>query len=274
MCFSAIRVESAAFVEVCQCPPGHTGQHCEWCAPGYRREPANGGVFARCVPCTCNNHSDTCDPDTGKCDCVHHTSGENCEKCAHGYYGSSITATPSSVAAASSLSVSSSIVGVDFANMCKKCPCPENGACAEIYNHQLQNVDVVCLECPLGTQGNLCEQCDDGYFMAAASAAVNRSTHQSQVLDTVSTCQRCTCNGNIDENALGNCDSSLGHERCLKCVYNTSGEHCERCLPNYWGNPLGADKCRACDCNAHGTRRRKSYNSTTNLVYFHFSLLL
>jgi laminin gamma 1 len=87
-------LQPALYVEECKCPVGHRGEHCEQCAEGYRREPANGGPFARCVPCTCNNHSYSCDANTGKCNCVHHTSGDNCEKCEHGYYGSSITMTP------------------------------------------------------------------------------------------------------------------------------------------------------------------------------------
>lgn len=43
------------------------------CAPGYHRGklPESGRgprpLLAPCVPCSCNNHSDACDPETGKC---------------------------------------------------------------------------------------------------------------------------------------------------------------------------------------------------------------
>lgn len=43
------------------CPPGYTGQFCQSCAPGFKREIPFGGPFISCVPCTCNQHGD-CDP--------------------------------------------------------------------------------------------------------------------------------------------------------------------------------------------------------------------
>ena len=58
--------ETANWVEQCTCPTGYVGQFCESCGPGYRQDPPNGGPFARCVPCDCNGHSDTCEPNTGK----------------------------------------------------------------------------------------------------------------------------------------------------------------------------------------------------------------
>ena len=66
-------------------------------------------------------------------------------------------------------------------------------------------------------------------------------------------CQKCECNGNIDENAIGNCDSESSTELCLRCVYNTTGTNCEMCLPYYWGDALSAKKCQACQCSALGT---------------------
>jgi len=34
--------QAASYIETCKCPIGFTGQHCESCAYGYRREPPNG----------------------------------------------------------------------------------------------------------------------------------------------------------------------------------------------------------------------------------------
>lgn len=58
--------DAAPWVEVCSCPVGYIGQFCESCAPGYRRENPKLGPYSPCVLCTCNGHSDTCDPETGK----------------------------------------------------------------------------------------------------------------------------------------------------------------------------------------------------------------
>ena len=137
----------APFVEECRCPVGHVGQHCESCAEGYHREPINGGPFSRCVPCTCNNHSVSCDSDNGRCACLHHTSGDNCEKCQEGYYGNPIP--PNTIEYNGQ---QTPLTEYELSNMCKKCPCPNDGPCAEIFNYQLNSVEVVCLSCPSGNK--------------------------------------------------------------------------------------------------------------------------
>ena len=49
----------------CVCPEGYKGNFCEKCVPGYYHE-NNGGPFARCIPCSCNGHTEFCDSETGK----------------------------------------------------------------------------------------------------------------------------------------------------------------------------------------------------------------
>jgi laminin gamma 1 len=208
--------KKAIWIEKCKCLIGYSGQNCENCDDGYRRELINGDSFKRCMPCTCNNHSNSCDRNTGKCNCIHHTTGDNCERCVEGYYGNPLNGNQ---------------------NDCKKCQCPNDGPCAEIFNYQSNNGDVVCLNCPEGTQGNLCEMCEDGYFMNGKK------------------CEKCICNENIDENSIGNCDTLNGD--CLRCVYNTTGSDCEKCLPGYWGNASTQDKCSSCNCDLLGTLDQK-----------------
>ena len=50
----------------CECPTGYRGNFCELCMPGYYHE-NNGGPFADCIPCSCNEHTEFCDPESGMC---------------------------------------------------------------------------------------------------------------------------------------------------------------------------------------------------------------
>lgn len=208
----------ASNIEQCTCPEGYVGQFCESCAPGYRRDPVGGGPFDRCVPCNCNRHSETCEPTTGRCICQHNTAGLNCERCAPGYYGYALAGTP---------------------HDCKPCPCPENSECVE-----LMNGEVGCVNCREGYTGHRCELCDDGYF------GDHEGRHGPR-----RPCVKCTCNDNIDSNAVGNCNRTTGE--CLKCIHNTAGFHCERCLPSHYGDALAQPKgqCRACNCYGLGSIR-------------------
>lgn len=57
-------------------------------------------------------------------------------------------------------------------------------------------------------------------------------------------CIPCQCHKNVDLNAVGNCDPVSG--QCLRCLYNTTGEHCERCRPGFYGDALAPDPARKC----------------------------
>lgn len=54
-------------------------------------------------------------------------------------------------------------------------------------------------------------------------------------------CQSCDCNGNVDLNRPGNCDPKSG--KCLQCLYDTDGNHCEYCKDGFFGDALKQD-CR------------------------------
>jgi len=56
----------AVEVEECLCPEGYKGLSCEDCAVGYTRN-GQGLYLEICEPCTCNGHSNHCDPDSGIC---------------------------------------------------------------------------------------------------------------------------------------------------------------------------------------------------------------
>lgn len=220
----------AKWIEQCQCPEGYVGQFCESCAPGYRHSPANGGPFMPCIPCDCNKHAEICDSETGRCICQHNTAGDNCDQCAKGYYGNALTGTPYD---------------------CKRCPCPDNGACM-----QLPDETVICLECPVGYFGPRCEICSDGYF----------GDPNGDITGKVQICQPCDCNGNIDANAVGNCNRTTGE--CLKCIHNTAGPHCDECLPGHFGDPfaLPHGSCDACSCYPRGSLQTEDGISICNQV--------
>lgn len=83
-------------------------------------------------------------------------------------------------------------------------------------------------------------------------------------------CEKCDCNGNIDFNAIGNCNPTTG--KCLKCTYNTWGDNCEKCLPGHYGSALALPKgdCKACACNPFGTIPEENhfeYNKARDLGY-------
>uniref|UniRef100_A0A8D0PXT6 Laminin subunit gamma-3 n=1 Tax=Sus scrofa TaxID=9823 RepID=A0A8D0PXT6_PIG len=207
----------ASWVETCSCPSGYSGQFCESCAPGYKRETPLGGPYASCVPCTCNQHG-TCDPNTGICLCGHHTEGPSCERCLPGFYGNPFTGQ---------------------ADDCQPCPCPGQSACTTVP----ESGEVVCTHCPPGQRGQRCEICDDGFFGDPLGLS-----------GAPQPCRPCQCSGNVDPNAVGNCDPLTGH--CLRCLHNTTGAHCERCQEGFYGDALASlpeDKCVPCSCNPGGS---------------------
>ncbi|XP_028177669.1 laminin subunit gamma-1 isoform X2 [Ostrinia furnacalis] len=208
----------ANWVEKCSCPKAYVGDYCEECAPGFKHEPANGGPYSACIPCDCNGHAHICDTATGFCICKHNTTGSNCELCAKGFYGNAIAGT---------------------AEDCKPCPCPKDSGCI-----QLMDSSIVCTDCPEGYAGPRCEVCADGHF--------GDPTGQ---FGPAQECQECQCNGNVDPNAVGNCDRTTGE--CLKCIYNTAGDHCDKCLSGFYGDALDQKNkgdCKPCECHEAGTQ--------------------
>ncbi|KFR14672.1 Laminin subunit gamma-2, partial [Opisthocomus hoazin] len=122
---------------------------------------------------------------------------------------------------------------------CRPCPCSNGQGCSVVPGGE----EVVCDHCPPGAAGANCEYCADGYFGDPAASQP---------------CQPCWCSGNVEPNAVGNCDRRTGE--CLKCIYNTAGFYCDRCKDGFFGNPLApdpADKCRACACDSAGAEPLK-----------------
>lgn len=70
-------------------------------------------------------------------------------------------------------------------------------------------------------------------------------------------CPDCQCNGHSICPDKYNCKQP--------CSDLTIGNHCEKCKPGYWGNPINGGTCKACDCNGQAT----NCHETTGKCFCH-----
>ncbi|XP_051970169.1 laminin subunit alpha-1 [Xyrauchen texanus] len=209
--------ETARLVETCECPRGYAGLSCQECAPGYYRQPVsqlnmkgiNRPLIQPCVPCQCNNHSLSCDLDTGKClGCQHNTAGEHCHVCAPGHYGK----------------VQGSI------GDCSQCACPLMGQSFSSTCVLEGAGDFRCDRCEEGYEGRYCERCSVSYYGNPSEPGGR--------------CQMCQCSRagsvhNMCDGRTGKCDCKLGvrghlcdqceerhvlvNEECVSCDDDCTG---------------------------------------------------
>ncbi|XP_006868776.1 PREDICTED: laminin subunit alpha-1 [Chrysochloris asiatica] len=193
--------EKASLVENCLCPPGTAGFSCQDCAPGYHRgNLPEGGVrrshllIAPCIPCDCNNHSEACDPETGKClNCSDNTAGDHCDRCAPGYYGK--------------------VTG--SAHDCSLCACPHNHSASFSPTCILEgDHDFRCDACFPGYEGQYCERCSLGYHGNPRAPG--------------GSCQKCECSPLGSEHS--SCDGLSG--QCV-CKPGATGLRCDQCEPRH-----------------------------------------
>ncbi|XP_022240109.1 laminin subunit gamma-1-like [Limulus polyphemus] len=111
--------------------------------------------------------------------------------------------------------------------VCEPCPCPPGVGCKLLQNNQ-----VICTVCPDNLTGSACDICAEGYY--------GDPSH------TKKRCEKCQCNGNSDPDALRECDIETGE--CLKCIHNTTGWNCDRCLPGYYGDALAKPNSTCTSC--------------------------
>ncbi|CAH2007905.1 unnamed protein product [Acanthoscelides obtectus] len=196
----------------CKCKPNTYGRECNKCRTGFWN-------FPNCERCECNGHADTCEPTTGVCNqCRDNTMGDHCEYCINGFYGDPR-------------------INVDIP--CRPCPCPgqlqSNHSFADTCNLDPITRDVIC-ECKPGYAGARCDICSDNYY---GNPEVPGGS-----------CRSCDCNDKVDLLVPGNCDPRTG--KCLKCLYDTTGDHCEVCRPGFFR--YSEDRpCEECKCDELGT---------------------
>ncbi|MGH0167527.1 UNVERIFIED_CONTAM: hypothetical protein FKN15_052759, partial [Acipenser sinensis] len=171
------------------------------CAPGFYRQSLTElnvrgprPLIEPCVSCQCNNHSQTCDLDTGKCQgCQDNTAGDHCNLCAPGYYGK----------------VRGSI------SDCSLCACPQGNTNSFSPTCVLEGVDDFrCNACMPGYEGQYCERCSLGYY--------------GNPNEPSGSCQLCKCNPTGSVHNL--CDKLTGH--CV-CKPGVRGLLCDECEPRH-----------------------------------------
>ena len=109
---------------------------------------------------------------------------------------------------------------------CKKCNC--SGLGNSSYEPQICNpYGGQCYHCLNNTSGRQCEECKDGYYR--------------QELKGDRKCVPCNCNGNEDKDFFPVCDRNTGV--CLHCMYNASGNYCEKCALGYFGDAINLKNC-------------------------------
>ncbi|XP_069582255.1 laminin subunit alpha-4 [Ranitomeya imitator] len=183
------------------------------CQPGFYYS-----VSGECLPCACSGNSEKCMDGSGSClDCQRNTTGKHCERCPTGYMADVINGVLRS---------------------CVQCPCPLHFSSNNFaLTCSMKRGSVRCL-CKENFAGPKCERCAPGYY--------------GNPLLRGGTCKKCDCSGNSDPNLIfEDCNEVTG--QCNSCLHNTSGFHCERCAPGYYGDARVAKNCKECKCSACGT---------------------
>lgn len=195
-------------IEKCNCPKGYEGFSCEVCQNGYfHSNEANESYVGSCIQCRCHNHTKLCDKTSGICfNCADNTTGKQCELCAPGFYGNA------------------SVGNIDD---CQPCPCKAPSAASSVC-HESQSGQIMCLNCSIGYEGAMCEQCSTGFFRSGLH------------------CMPCKCNNNSFV-----CSKTTGF--CYNCANNTTGKHCEVCDDGWYGNAT-IQNCNECGCHQNGSR--------------------
>uniref|UniRef100_A0A8C3CQ85 Laminin subunit alpha-1 n=1 Tax=Cairina moschata TaxID=8855 RepID=A0A8C3CQ85_CAIMO len=196
------------------------------CLPGYYR--VDGILFGGiCQPCKCNGHATECDIQGVCFACQHNTTGPFCDQCLPGFYGNPSQGTPED---------------------CQPCACPLSSA-ANNFSPTCQLREgggIVCDKCLPGHTGFQCERCANGYY--------------GNPLVPGQSCAPCECNGNVDPQEDGHCDTVTG--QCLKCLGNTAGDHCEKCADGYYGDAVAEKSCHACECHVNGSLSSTCHHET------------
>ncbi|XP_039858426.1 laminin subunit gamma-2 isoform X1 [Simochromis diagramma] len=228
----------ARWVHICSCPPGHEGEFCQRCAPGFKRRDPADGAFSPCEPCSCRGGS--CDPQTGDCYSADETPAD--QSCSQGFYRDPRRP-----------------------ETCVRCPCADGVSCSLGPG----SLEPRCERCPSGTSGPRCDVCQEGYYGdPLGTGGVQRPCtpcHCNGHIDVrvLGSCDRNSgeclkCVNNTKGRHCEDCMRGFYHRQptdaCKPCncdVQRSESDQCDasgqcRCRPGFEGLRCQRSSCPAC----------------------------
>uniref|UniRef100_A0AC35F6W6 Laminin subunit beta-1 n=1 Tax=Panagrolaimus sp. PS1159 TaxID=55785 RepID=A0AC35F6W6_9BILA len=223
-----------------------------------------GTIFGEGYECECDptgSKSGICSPRGGQCECKPNVVDRKCDKCAVGTYGFG----PNGCSPCDCDSVGS------LSNNCNKqsgqCECRDRGITGRQCNecqpgfwsfpdcHTCQcnghasicdQKTGACIDCRNLTDGNFCDRCKPGYY-GDPRLGVNRP------------CKPCPCPGgpgsgkqHADTCYIQPSYDFQSNDIICNCKAGYTGERCDQCSINYWGNPQDiGGSCEPCECNGN-----------------------
>ncbi|KAJ2953641.1 hypothetical protein O0L34_g1253 [Tuta absoluta] len=206
--------------------------------------PAPCGTFEQCSECLHHSHCGWC--------ALEGANGEGV--CAEGSIDSPLDySTRTTCAAVYENAHQSNNTNDTFSWHYTRCP-PENEC--ENGHHQCKADSEVCRDLPTGYE---CE-CGAGHKRAAGGGcqAVCAQGCVRGVCVSPDVCRcdfgyvganctiQCQCNGH------SHCEGPDKLDKCIECHNNTMGNQCEKCKPNFVGDPTDNGQCIPCSVHCHG----------------------
>lgn len=214
-------------------------------------------VYGEAQECECDpmgSLSTQCDLLGGKCPCKSHVVGRKCDRCAPGTYGfGPAGCRPCDCNSIGSLDNFCDVQSGQckcrpstYGQQCNKCQpgfwnYPNCQRCDCNGNADTCDTNTgYCIDCRDYTAGPKCDRCEVGFY-------------GDPRIGIRIPCRPCSCPDTINSgiNHARGCDIDPHTQNIIcHCDIGYSGEKCDRCSDNYYGNPSESGGiCQECNCN-------------------------